>query len=355
MASRVQLLQKSLEKNKLDGYLVTDETNILYFSGFFGAYRLLVPRSGESVLYVYSVNFEAAKAMAENCTVEPLQRGEDADKRLAKTAKKLRLKNIGFNSLEVSTYNKLRKTLRSFKLSSASQMVSDLRCVKDASEIACVRKAAQLTDVAAETARQVIKPGIREYEVAAEVEYVMRKQGSEGTAFDTIVASGPRSAFSHGGCTSRKIQRGELIQFDVGARHQYYVADLTRTFLIGKPTPKQQKIYEIVQEAQERAFQKIREGVKAKQVDAAARGYISKEGFGDNFVHGLGHGVGLAVHEPPTLNSASTDVLKAGNVITDEPGVYVISYGGIRIEDTVLVKKEGAERLTKAPYPMTVS
>ena len=355
MTNRVQLLQQSLEKNRLDAYLVTDETNILYFSGFFGAYRLLVPKSGESVLYVYSVNYEAAKAMAKNCTVELLQRGEDADKRLAEAAKKLKLKNIGFNSLEVSAYDKLKKTLRSLKLTSASQLVSDLRGVKDASEIACIRKAAQLTDAAAETARQVFKPGIREYEIAAEVEYAMRKKGSEGTAFDTIVASGPRSAFSHGGCTSKKIQKGELIQFDVGARHQQYAADLTRTFLIGKPTPKQQKIYEIVMEAQERAFQKIREGAKAKQVDAAARGYISKEGFGDNFGHGLGHGVGLAVHEPPTLNSVSKEILKAGNVVTDEPGVYIISYGGVRIEDTVLVKKDGAERLTKAPYPMTVS
>lgn len=355
MTNRVQLLQQSLERNKLDGYLVTDETNILYFSGFFGAYRLLVPTSGESVLYVYSVNYEAAKTMAKNCTVELLQRGEDADKRLAKTAKKLKLKNIGFNSLDVSVYNKLKKTFRDVKLASASQLVSDLRSVKDASEIACIRKASQFTDIAVETAREVIKPGIQEDEVATEVEYAMRKQGSQGIpwTFDTIVASGLRSAFSHGGCTSKKIQKGELIQFDVGARHQNYASDLTRTFLIGKPTPKQQKIYEIVKEAQERAFQKIREGVKAREVDAAARGYISKEGFGDNFVHGLGHGVGLAVHEPPTLNSASKEVLKAGNVVTDEPGIYIIGYGGIRIEDTVLVKKDGAERLTKAPYPMT--
>jgi len=182
----------------------------------------------------------------------------------------------------------------------------------------------------------------------------MRKLGSGGTAFDTIVASGPRSAYPHGGCTSKRIRKGELIQFDVGAQYQNYRADLTRTFLVGKPTPKQNKIYRVVMEAQEKAFQKIRNGVKARWVDAAARDVIKKHGFGEYFVHGLGHGVGLEVHEPPMLNAVSRDVLKAGNVATDEPGIYIVGYGGVRIEDTVLVKKEGAERLTKAPYDLVV-
>jgi len=355
LANRVQALQKTFGKDKLDGYLVADETDISYFTGFLGAYRLLIPANGEGVLYVYSVNYDAAKNMVKNCSIELLQRGEDADKRLANTARKLRLKSIGFDSIEFSIYSKLKRVLKGTKLTSASQSVWDLRKVKDASEIACIRRAALLTDVAAKTAAEVIKPDMREYEVAAEVEYAMRKLGSEGTGFSTIVASGPRSAFSHGGCTSKKIKRGELIQFDVGARYQNYVADLTRTFLIGKPSPKQMRIYEIVKEAQEKACQKIRDGVKAKQVDMVARALIKKHGFGENFPHGLGHGVGLAVHEPPALNTVSKDILKAGNVVTDEPGIYILGYGGVRIEDTVLVKKNGAERLTKAPYPMTVS
>jgi len=354
LANRVQLLQKSLEKNKLDGYLVSDEINILYFTGFLGGYRLLVPADEKSALCVYSVNYEAARKIAKNCVAELLQRGEDTDKRLTAMVKKLKLENIGFDSLEVSAHNKLKKALKRTRLTGASQLVWDLRKVKDVSEIACIRQAAELTDVAAQTAAEVLKPGMREYEVAAEVEYAMRKLGSEGTAFETIVASGLHSAFSHGGCTSKKIGRGELIQFDVGARYQHYAADLTRTFLIGKPTPKQRKMYEIVKEAQEIAFQKIRDGVKAKQVDALARAFIGKHGFGENFVHGLGHGVGLAVHEPPTLNSASKDILRTGNVVTDEPGVYIVGYGGVRVEDTVLVKKEGAERLTKAPYDLAV-
>ena len=306
------------------------------------------------MLYVYSVNYEAAKDIAKNCTVELLQRGEDADKRLADKARRLKLRSIGFDSLEFSAYDKLQKTLKGIKLSSAGHIVWDLRRVKDAAEITCIRRAAELTDVAARTAAEVLKPGIREYELAAEVEFAMRTRGSEGTAFDTIVASGPRSAFCHGGCTSRKIQRGELIQFDVGARYCHYAADLTRTFMIGRPTPKQRKIYETVQEAQELAFQEIRHDVKARHVDSTARKFIQKKGFGENFPHGLGHGLGLAVPEQPTLNSASKDVLATGNVVTDEPGIYIVGYGGIRIEDTVVVRKERAERLTKASYDLEV-
>ncbi len=354
LASRVQALKKSFEKGILDGYLVSNDISILYFTGFYGGYRLLVPADDEAVMYVYSVNYEAAKNIAKNCTVELLQRGEDADKRLASKARKLKLMNIGFDSLEVSAHDKLQKALKGIKLKSASQMVWDLRKVKDKPELTCIRRAAELTDVAAKTAAEHLKPGIREYELAAKVEYAMRTRGSEGTAFDTIIAAGPRSAFCHGGCTSRKIQSGELIQFDVGARYCHYAADLTRTFLIGKPTPKQRRIYEIVQQAQEMAFQDIRDGVKARHVDATARKLIEKNGFGENFPHGLGHGVGLDVHEQPTLNTVSKDVLATGNVVTDEPGIYVVGYGGIRIEDTVVVKKEGAERLTKAPYNLEV-
>jgi len=358
LISRIRALRKSMENKQLDGFLIVDETSILYFTGFFvmerGAALLLIPARGDNILYVYGTNYEAAREMAKNCQVELVKRGEDAYKKAAMKIKKLRLRNQGFDTIDVSSFFKLKKNLKGVSLKPNGQVVWDLRRVKDNTEIGYIRKAAQLTDIGAKTAMETIKLGIREHEVAAEVEYAMRRLGSEGTAFDTIVASGPRSAYPHGGCTSKKIREGELVQFDVGARYQNYNADLTRTFLVGKPTPKQQKMYKVVMEAQEKAFQKIRDSVKAKQVDAAARDVIKKHGFGECFVHGLGHGVGLGVHEQPTLNAVSKDVLKAGNVVTDEPGIYVVGYGGVRIEDTVLVRKDGAERLTKAPYNLVV-
>lgn len=352
--NRIQLLRKSFAKSQLDAYIVADETNMFYLTGFEDAIRLLIPAEGDSILYVYGVNCEDAKATAKNCTVELMKRGEDLNKKVADHCKKLKPKRVGFDSFDVGSYLETKKSLRKIQLKAAGQAIWDMRKVKDETELRNIRRATELTDEGAKVAVEALKPGMREYEVAAEVEYAMRKLGSDGTAFETILASGLRSAYPHGGCTSKKIKKGELIQFDIGARYQHYAADLTRTYLIGKPTPKQQKMYKVVMEAQEKAFQKIREGAKARQVDAAARVVIKKNGFGENFPHGLGHGVGLAVHELPTLNSVSKDVLKAGNVVTNEPGVYVVRYGGARIEDTVLVKKDGAERLTRAPYDLVV-
>ena len=226
--------------------------------------------------------------------------------------------------------------------------------MKDETELKFMRKAAEITSEGMKTAFEVVRPGLREYEVAAEIEYAMRRLGSGGVAFDTIVASGVRSSFPHGGCTSRKIQRGGLVVIDVGAKYQHYHSDLTRTVTAGNPSPKQLKIYEIIIEAQQRAFQNIRAGVKAREVDAVARGLIEKEGYGERFVHSLGHGIGLDVHEPPTLAPENEEALKAGNVITVEPGIYIVNFGGIRIEDTVLVQKKKAEKLTRVPYMLGI-
>jgi Xaa-Pro aminopeptidase len=213
-----------------------------------------------------------------------------------------------------------------------------------------LRKAAQLTSLGMKTAYEVLSPGMKEIEVAAEIEYAMRKHGSYGTAFDTAISSGSVSAFPHGGCSEREIRAGELVVVDFGAVYKFYRSDMTRTLLVGKPSEKQTNLHKIVMKAQEEAFTAIKAKAKASGVDAVARRIIEDAGYGEYFVHGLGHGVGLDIHEPPTLNSASKEKLQAGNVVTDEPGIYLPGYGGVRIEDTVLVVKNGAEKLTKGPY-----
>jgi Xaa-Pro aminopeptidase len=201
-------------------------------------------------------------------------------------------------------------------------------------------------------AYEILKPGMKEYEVAAEIEYAMRKRGSYGTAFETAVSSGPRSAFPHGGCSDRELREGDLVVVDFGATYKFYRSDMTRTLMAGQPLEKQKKLYEIVKAAQEKAFEAIKPNVKAKDVDAVARKIIEDAGYGEYFVHGLGHGVGLEVHEPPTLSSSSKEALTVGNVVTDEPGIYLVGYGGVRVEDTVLVQKNGAEKLTNGPYSL---
>jgi len=347
-------LKDSFARKKLDGYIVTNESNMLYLTGAVGAAALWVPLEGENLLYVYGVNYESVKAAANDCSVELMKRTEDPFKKVAGEFTRLKPKSIGFDFLYASHYLKLRKALKGTRLKPLNQLVQELRAVKDHTELNYIKKAAKITDAGTKAAFECIKAGVREFEVAAEIEYAMRKLGSEGVAFDTIVASGTRSAFPHGGCTDRKIRKGEFIVLDVGARCNNYRADLTRTFMIGKPSRKQKKIYEVVKEAQQKAFGTMKAGVKTRDVDAAARKVIEKAGFGKYFVHGLGHGVGLDVHEAPGLGPESKERLKAGNVVTDEPGIYIVNYGGVRIEDTVLVHKNQAERLTKATYELTI-
>lgn len=239
------------------------------------------------------------------------------------------------------------------KLEAAGNIVRDLRKVKNEEEIALIREACKLANIGMQTAFETVKVGVKERDVAAQVEYAMRKNGSDGTSFDTIIASGPTSAFPHGSCTNRTIQEGDLVVVDLGATYQFYRSDMTRTFTAGKPPEKQLKIYETVKLANQKAFEKIKPDTPTVQVDASARQVIEEAGFGEFFVHNLGHGVGLEIHEAPILSPDSKDVLATCNVVTDEPGIYLPGYGGVRIEDTVLVTEKGAEKLTSDFYSLS--
>jgi len=345
------LKQIAFEKKGFDGFLITDEANMLYFTGFPGASSLLIPKKGEGIIYVYGVNYEQAKAEGKGFNVKLVKRGENLMAKIAAQVKAFKTKKLALDTLSFENYRNLVKRLRGeTRLKMQNKLVWELRRVKDEKELELMRKAAELTGEGMKVAYEVVRPGVREYEVAAEIEYTMRRKGSWGTAFETIVASGVRSAFPHGGCTDRKIREGDLVVVDIGATYQYFRSDMTRTLAAGKPSAKQKKIYEIVRLAQEKAFQALKPKAKARSIDAVAREVIEKAGCGEYFVHGLGHGVGLEVHEPPTLNQESKDRLIVGNVVTIEPGVYIVGFGGIRVEDTVLVRKRGAEKLTRGPY-----
>jgi len=351
---RIEDLKKTaFEKKGFDGFLIANEANLLYFTGFPGATCLLIPRNSESIIYVYGVNYEQAIAEGKEFKVELLKGDKNWMKKIAVQIKNFKIKKLAFDAMTFENYNNLAKGLRGeTKLKVQNKLVWELRKIKNEKELELMRKAGELTSEGMKAAYETIKPGLREYEVAAEIEYAMRKKGSWGTAFETIVASGARSAFPHGGCTDRKIGNGDLVVVDIGATYQYYRSDMTRTIVAGKPSAKQKKIYEVVRQAQEEAFQAVKPKAKARDIDAIAREIIEKAGYGRYFVHGLGHGVGLEVHELPTLSQKSKDVLAVGNVVTIEPGIYITGFGGIRIEDTVLVGKLRAEKFTKGPYTL---
>lgn len=351
---RIKVLrQEAFEKNRFDSFLVFDEHSLFYFTGVPGMSCLLVPSDGQCTLFVYSVNYELAKAEAKGFNVEMVQRGEELTSKLIPHLTDLKSKKVAADSLSAEAYTNLSKHLRGkAEVTTTGDLVWDLRKVKDKKEIALMKKAAALTSLGMKAAYETIRSGRTEIEVATEIEYAMRSKGSWGTAFETLVSSGISSAYPHGGCTEKKIRSGDLVVVDIGANYHYYCSDMTRTIVAGKPSEKQKKMYAVVNRAEDKAFEAIEPGAKAKDVDRAARAVIEKAGYGKFFVHGLGHGVGLMVHEPPSLSPLSRDRLTAGNVVSDEPGIYLVNYGGIRIEDSVLVTSRGSEKLTAGPYTL---
>jgi Xaa-Pro aminopeptidase len=348
------LKQAAFKEGKFDGFLIFNSANLIYLTGFSGASALLIPKDGENTVYVYNVNYEQAKAEGKAFRVELVRHNENLMAKIAKHASAFEIKRLVVDALNIESWRALSKFLGGEKtLAVDSGFLRKLRKVKDENEIELMRKAGELTSEGMHVACEVVAAGVKEYEVAAEIEYAMRKQGSSGTAFETIVASGSYSAFPHGGCSDREIRKGDLVVVDVGATYKYYRSDMTRTLVAGKPSEKQKKLYQIVKTAQDKALEALKPNVKAKDVDAAARKVIADAGYGEYFVHSLGHGVGLEVHEPPALSPESKEVLAVGNVVTVEPGIYLVGYGGIRIEDTVLVQRSGAEKLTKGPYALS--
>jgi len=347
------LKERVFEEKEFDGFLISNEANLLYFAGFPGATSLLIPKNGENTIYVYNVNYEQAKAEGKEFRVEMIHHGEKLMAKIAEQVKAYKIRKLALDALNFESYLSLAREIKGLtRLKEQSSMIWGLRKIKDEKEIELMRKAGELTSEGMKVAYEVIKPGVKEYEVAGEIEYAMRKEGSYGMAFETLVASGARSAFPHASCSDREIGEGDLVVVDMGAAYKFYRSDMTRTLVAGRSSERQRRIYEIVKEAYDKAFEGIRTGAKAKDVDAAARKVIEEAGYGQYFVHSLGHGIGLEVHEPPALGPGSRDKLTVGNVVTNEPGIYLMGYGGIRIEDTVLVQTHRTEILTNGPYSL---
>jgi Xaa-Pro dipeptidase len=348
-----KLKKKAFAEAGFNGYLIFNGVNQLYFLGVPGTSALLVPADGEATAYVYGVNYEQAKASAKGFRVEKVRAEENLMAKIAAQAVECKISKLAVDNLGVQGWRALSKEFKGeSKLQVNNGYIEALRVVKDKQEIELMRKAAELTSTGMSVAYDAVKAGECEFEVAAEIEYAMRKHGAGPTAFETIVASGACSAFPHGGCSGREIREGDLVVVDIGATFEYYCSDMTRTLVAGKPTEKQQKICDTVKIAQDAAFKAMKPNVPVADLDAAARKVISDAGFGEFFVHRLGHGVGLEVHEPPSMGASSKAKLAVGYVVTDEPGIYIPGYGGVRIEDTVLVTGKGAERLTVGPYSL---
>ncbi|MFA5287080.1 MAG: Xaa-Pro peptidase family protein [Candidatus Omnitrophota bacterium] len=342
------LLIKELKSNGLDGFIVSSSPNTAYLTQFPNPDAYLLAASNGLTYFTDSrYTQEAKKKLKGIATIKHVN--GSVFKLIAQSCTGLGLKRIGFEErhLPYAEYKKIKEHLKAGAfLVPAHGIIEELRMIKRAEEIAKIRKALEITALAIEFIKDFIRPGVRELEIAAELERFIRYQGAIGSAFDIIVASGANSCHPHHLPTSRRLGDKDIVLVDVGVDYLGYKSDLTRVFFLGKINGLARRIYELVLKAQEIAIKKAKPGERAGVIDAASRKYIAARGYGDYFVHSLGHGVGINIHEDPSISSKSEDILKEGMVFTVEPAVYLPGKFGIRIEDMVLVTKRGCEVLS---------
>jgi len=345
---RLKALRHALKGSGVDALLISNIKNVKYLTGFTGSsgYLLLAGKGS----WFLTDNRYATQAKDE-VTSSKVKIYKKALETISAIATVLKVRTLGFEGSDLSydNFQKLKKALPGIRLKSLAGAVARLRARKEPIEISLLKASVKVLDSGYQAATQTLAAGVREKDAAAFIERSFRDSGGDSTAFDTIIASGFRGALPHGKASEKKIKKGELVVVDMGVSLQGYNSDETRTYCIGRATAEQRKVYSTVLAAQERAIELIRPGVQASAVDAAARGHIARAGYGKYFGHGLGHGVGLDVHEAPSLAPNSSDVLEEGMVVTVEPGIYIPGWGGVRIEDMVRVTKAGAEVLTKTP------
>lgn len=354
-ASRRQRLLKSLRETGAAALLVTGETNVRYLTGFTGdsSYLLLAPGSE---LLISDSRYETQ--IAEECPgLEASIRTQKTKMVEAVAAAIGGFSNVGFEAshLSVASLETIEKECKTTEWLSTEKLVENLRSIKDAGEIAEIREAVRLAERALHVLVAGAVPELTEIDAAHEMENALWRFGAGGLSFPAILAAGDRAALPHYQPAPRRIGDEKMLLVDWGARGPGgYVSDLTRTFALGKVSAKLRKVHETVLRAQEAAIAAIRPGAKAADVDAAARGVIEQAGYGKRFGHGLGHGIGLEVHEAIRMSAISEDVLQPGMVVTVEPGIYLPGWGGVRIEDDVLVTRDGHEVLSTFPRELEV-
>lgn len=345
-------MKKIMEELQLTAMLITDSYNMRHISGFRGEGILYISDT-QKVLVTDSRYTEQAEKESSFTVIEE-HRGHTRQTILKECIEKENAGEafvMGYEdeSMLCAQFNKFQEALPVTKWVALEGRVDALRMIKTEEEQEYLAKAEEIGDRAFAKIIQILKPGMTELEVAAELEYLMKKEGGDDLAFSTIIASGLNSSMPHAIPGEKKLEAGDFITMDYGCKYKGYCADMTRTVVLGKASEKQKEIYNIVLKAQLAALDAIKAGVTGKSVDKVARDIITEAGYGDCFGHGLGHSVGLFIHEEPRLSPAGDTVLQPNMIETVEPGIYVPGFGGVRIEDMVVVTEEGHRNLTHAP------
>ena len=350
---RQQNLKKILEENGLDGVLITNLTNIRYISGFTGsAASCLVTPKGQYFI-TDGRYIEQSKSQ-----VKGFDRFIGMDSHL----KQIKDNNLNPDGLKIafegdhmsySLYENMKEIFPNTNWNSTSMILEDLASVKDDFELDCIRTAVEITDVVYKEILPMLRPGYTEKQVANTMVSKYREY-AEGEAYSPIVATGPNGALPHAIPTDREFQNGDFVVIDAAAKYAGYHADMTRTPVIGEATEKHREVYSIVKEAQQRGCDIAKAGVPCKSVDSATRDYIKEMGYGEYYTHGTGHGLGLEIHTSPRFSPQSKQVLEANNVMTIEPGIYLAGWGGVRIEDDVIIGDDGCEILNQTTKDLVV-
>ena len=348
--SRLKKLRLRMTRHRLDGFLVAGKKNIYYLSGFLGDDSWLLVTSERALLITdFRFREQAQKTLAPGYELQ-VRSSEPLNSKAAGLCREIALKKIGFEEhhLNYGEFSRLKKLLRKRELRPAGELVEELRMVKDLTEIDLLRESARRTVRVLKEEIKTLRSKMTEADLSRRITIDILKDG--GTpAFPPIVAAAAHGSQPHALPSSRRLGPGMMVLIDLGAGIEAYMSDMTRTFVWGEYPRRFKTIYRAVLGAQKKALRALRPGVPASAIDREARSYLEKRGYGSYFGHGLGHGVGLEVHEKPTISANSRDVLKEGMVFTVEPGVYIPGWGGIRIEDTVLVTDDGCEILTEYP------
>lgn len=353
-SNRITALRSSMAAKKLDAFVTSHGASLRYLCGYTGSNGLLIVTARTSF---FLTDFRYKEMMRTEVAAGKKQIGKGSLLLHAvENGVFAKLRRIAFEKdhLTIAAYETVRSCIGPKRTILTSGLVESLRAVKDQSELELLKQAFAISDAVFQKVLGIIRPGMTELELSAEISYLHKKLGAENDSFDVIVASGERGSLPHGTATDKKFAQHEFITLDFGCLYRGYHSDMTRTVCLGAPTPEMKNVYAVVSEAQQRGCDAVKAGASAKRIDGVSRKYIASKGFGKYFGHSLGHGVGLDIHELPRIAPKSRDMLVSGNVITIEPGIYLPGRFGIRIEDTVIVRSEGCEVLTGSPKELII-
>lgn len=351
---RIEKLRRRMDEQGIGAVVVTSADNRYYFSNFRGSSGALLITAQHCFLFTDFRYVSQAKEQATK--FEVVQHAQNMLALICEYVKKFSVGRLGLelDALPTNDYLMIHGALQGVELVDVQTEFFDIRMVKDPEELDCIRRGVGMCDQAFAHILTFIRPGMAESEVGLELEFFMRRTGAEGIKANHVIVSGERSALPHGQATNRILGAGEFLTMDIGARVNGYYSDFTRTVAIGEPSEKQREIYEIVRTAQQAALDAIGPGQVCSELDEIARGIIRNAGYGENFGHSLGHSIGLAVHEKPGMRATDATILQPGMVITVEPGIYISGFGGVRIEDLIVITDSGYENFTHATKELQI-